>query len=150
MVELPAEVEQALRDLPENEWSALQSRLRPPDPAEQVRAAVAQHVPKSQLDAIMGRVKTSAFLDENGQVNEAKVGEHFGNLFGSRQPPAPRQWGQHSGPGGPPTQPGDGAKAALAKRHGVKNDTNHPTAGTQSARGAGGRAALQRRHGGKR
>lgn len=147
MVELPADVEQALRDLPENEWSALQARLRPPDPAEQLRSAVAQHVPESQLDGVMAVVNTSAFLAEDGQVDQTKVSEHFGRFFGNQQPRriAPPQRGQYSG-NMPGRLPGADARAALGKRHGVQND--NPTPGPAGIRSGGrGREALARRHG---
>jgi hypothetical protein len=147
MVDLPPDVEQALRDLPENEWTTLQARLRPPDSAEQLRTAVAQYVPESQLDSIMGIVKASAFLDDSGQVDEAKVDEHFGRLFGADEPQPPRNWGQGSRPGGPPSNPGDTARAALAKRHGVAGNNDEPAPGQHIRTGAAGRAAAAKRHG---
>jgi hypothetical protein len=149
MVELPADVEQTLRDLPDAEWTALQARVRPPDTAEQVRSAVARHVPADQLDQIMGIVNTSAFIRDDGEIDTEKVQENFGRLFGSGEQPRRRDWGQASMNGGPPHQPGDDARSALAKRHGVKNETDQPGATSRVTPGDAARAALQRRHGRK-
>jgi hypothetical protein len=148
MVELPADVEQTLRDLPDSEWTALQARVRPPDTAEQVRSAVARHVGQDQLDQIMGIVDPTKLLGDDGQVDQRKVQEHFGALFRTQQPEQRRQWGQSSTAGGPPKQPGDDARTALKKRHGVKNeDTTQPGAASRITPGDEARAALQRRHG---
>jgi hypothetical protein len=146
MIELPADIEQALRDLPDNEWGALQARLRPPDTSEQLRAAVAQHVPQDRLDAVMSFVDASKFIGENGQVDEQKVQQHMGAFFGANEPPSPRNWGQASYPGGPPSEPGQTAREALKRRHNVGSNANEPSAGGQIARGASAKAELQKRY----
>lgn len=144
MVDLPADVEQTLRDLPDSEWSALQARVRPPDTAEQVRTAAARHVPADMLDSVMGYVDAAKFVDNSGQVDHAKIDEHFGRLFGANDPQQRPHWGQGSGSGGPPA-PGDQARAALEKRHGIKRPDT-PAAGDQIRPGESAREALAKRH----
>ncbi|ORW85974.1 hypothetical protein AWB92_26725 [Mycobacterium sp. IEC1808] len=122
------------------------------DLTEQLKSVASQVLSGDQLAAFMAVADANRCAGPDGNIDADKVSADLRTLYGiSEQPPAqPRapQWGQHSGPPGPPARPGDTARAALAKRHGVKNDTN-PPASTQSARGAAGRAAAQRRHGGK-
>jgi hypothetical protein len=95
----------------------------------------------------MGIVNTSAFLDEHGQVDEVKVSQHFGTLFGGQQPQAPRQWGQHSTPGAPVLRPGDRGRLAAAKRHGGEVDPELGAATAGVERGSRGRAEAHRRFG---
>ena len=71
MVDLPPDVEQTLRDLPDSEWSALQARIRPPDTAERFREIAASVVPASQLDSLMNIANPAAFAI-NGQIDEAR------------------------------------------------------------------------------
>jgi hypothetical protein len=147
MVELPADIEQTLRDLPDAEWTALQARIRPPDTAEQVRTAAAKHVPADQLDSIMSIVDASKFVTD-GTVDEAKVTQHFGRLFGVQQQ-SPPQRGQHSGqPSG--DRPRETVQEALRRRHGVGAAPGEPGAGSQIPSGEKGREALARRHGVKK
>lgn len=125
MVELPADIEQQLRDLPESEWTTLAARVRPPDRAEALRSAVGQLVPKEQVDGLMDIINVAAFTDDAGEVNAGKLNQHVGRLFGSQQPQqqAP-QWGQQSGKV-PGPRPGDLGRVEAARRS--ANRGNKPT-----------------------
>lgn len=64
----------------------------------------------------------------------------------NHQQEPPPQWGQHSGEP-PASQPGDNARAELAKRFGTKTDDAGPSGASRVARGAGARAELAKRYG---
>lgn len=77
-----------------------------------------------QLKSFMAITDPSKFVGENGEIDEEKVMGHLTALYvGSQQQRAPRQWGQYSAPGEPIEKPGATARAALEKRHGVKNSS---------------------------
>jgi len=135
MVELSADVEQQLRDLSQSEWSVLEARLRPPDLPEQVRSYLAQHLAEDQVDTAMGIIDSSKFAGEQGQFDEQKMQQHMG--FFDARIGGQRNWGQGHG-----QQPGDDARSALEKRHGVKNPAPLPI----NRPGDGARAALEKRH----
>lgn len=142
MVDLPADVEQQLRDLPDTEWSALQARVRPPDTAERFREIAASVIPSDQLDSFMTVANPAAFATD-GQIDEARVRDHLGRLFGSQEP---RQWGQSTGHPSGDQRPGDTARRALERRHGAKRADDRPGPGDKITRGADARAALAKRH----
>lgn len=144
MLELtPEQAEEAARMSPA-EWSAHQARYRPPDPAEDVRTAVANHVPEDMIDAVMAVVDPNKFLGGDGKVDEVRVKQHFGAFFGTNEPAQQKDWGQHSPTGGPARHKGDTARAALRKRHGVDHAPPDPI----MRPGDTARAALRKRHGG--
>lgn len=147
MLELTPEQAAAAASMSPAEWSAHIARYQPPDTAEQLRTAAAQHVPADQLDQIMSIVDPSKFVGDDGAIDQARVSEHFGRWFGPSEPQQPPSWGQQSGGGAPGKQLGDDARAALKRRHGVGADTDQPTAGACIRPGDKGRAALERRHG---
>ena len=145
MADLTPEVEQQLASLSDGDWAALTARVRAPDTTEQLRAAVAKHVSADQLDSIMSITNTAAFV-RDGQIDEALVQRHFGNLFGAS---APRQWGQSTG-SPPGARPGDAGRAAAQKRHGVGNITDGPPQSDSGIRpGQRARAEIERRYGKK-
>lgn len=148
MAELDPAAEHALAEMTAEDFAALTARVRAPTSSEQLKTAAAKHVPEGQLDNFMAIANVKAFADEHGNIDEAKVSEHCGRFFGTgtQQPPAARQWGQHTGPGQPPEKPGAGGRAALEKRHGVSIGD---AAQSGSGPGAAGRAEAARRHGGK-
>lgn len=146
MVDLPADVEQQLRDLPDTEWSALAARVRPPDTAERFREIAATVVPADQLDSFMSIANPAAFAS-NGAIDEARVREHLGRIFGAAEPP---RWGQSTGQPVGSGRVGAAGRAALEKRHGVKRADDQPAAGDRITRGAGARAEIAKRYGGSK
>jgi hypothetical protein len=146
--QLDPAVEQQLADLSDQDWRSLSARVRPPTSSEQLKTIAAKHISDDQLNTLMAIANVKAFADEHGNIDEQKVTNHVNKLFGTQQPQPPRNWGQGSGAGGPAKQPGEDAKSALARRHGVKTDAEQLDAGIRP--GADGRAALDRRHGVKR
>lgn len=142
MLELTPEQAEQYASMSAAERTAFRARYEPPDTAEQVRTAAAKHIPADQLDSIMGIVDASKFVTD-GTVDEAKVSEHFGRLFGAQQ--QPHQWGQRTG--FPSSEgPGETGRAALKRRWGVGADQDQPAAGGQIAPGRRGREALALRH----
>lgn len=120
------------------------------DLTEQLKSAASQVLSGAQLDAFMSVADAKRLADADGNIDADKVSAGLRTLYGiTETPQAPRQWGQHSGQ--PPGRlPGADARDALARRHGVKNETAAPGAAGIPP-GTKGRAALQHRHpGGKR
>jgi hypothetical protein len=119
--------------------------------SEKLRTVAGQILSGDALDSFVRYAPVDAYTLDDGGIDEDKVIGHLTALYAARlpqqQPQRAPQWGQYSGQGQPPEQPGSGARAALAKRHGVKQDTNTPGSGAQSGPGAAGRAAAARRHG---
>jgi hypothetical protein len=150
MAELDPAFEQQLADLTDEDWRSLSARVRPPTSSEQLKTVAAKHIPEDQLPTFMAIANVKAFADENGNVDESKVQQLAGTLFGAREPQQQPRWGR----GGrrsefaPGQQPGMDARTALEKRHGVaqvaKAVTDQPPAGNDA------RAELERRHGVKR
>jgi hypothetical protein len=144
MAGISPDIEAALAGLSDGEFAALTAKVRAPDTAEALRTAVSQHVSGDRLDAVMRVVNPSAFVGDDGKIDEAKVGQQLGTLFGP-------------GASGPP-QPSAGAagKAEAAKRFGGKQPEPPPApvAGVHAGRpvqvpGAV-HAEIARRFGGKK
>jgi hypothetical protein len=150
MAELDPAVEQQLAELSDDAWRSLSARVRPPTSSDQLKSIAAKHIPEDQLPTFMAIANVKAFADENGNIDEAKVQHHASTLFGAGAPQQQRQWGQHSSGGGPGKQPGDDARAALEKRHGVKRNTDAPAPGDQIPPRQSAREALAQRHGVKK
>jgi len=148
MAELDPAFEQQLAELSDADWRSLSARVRPPTSSEQLKSIAARHIPEDQLKTFMAIANVKAFADENGNIDEAKVQTHANRLFGAIEPQQQgKQANYGQGNGQPPgRQPGDDARSALAKRHGVKPN-GEPSAGAGIQPGEKGRAALQRRHG---
>lgn len=149
MSDEPAYSEQQLAAMSDGEYAALTARLRAPDTAERFRQIAASLIPDDQLDSFMEIANPAAFVT-NGQIDEARVRENLGAFFGSPEQSTPRNWGQTSAPGGPSQRPGDQARTALEKRHGIKRDTDRPGADSRIHPGQSAREALAKRHGGKK
>ena len=149
-MDLDPQTEQQLADMSDEDWSALTARVRPPTSSEQLKTMAAKRITDpDQLNAFMSIANPKALITENGDIDEAKLGEHLGRLFGPGEEQPPRQWGQHS------AQPaadraGEAGKRALKARHGVGADSTQPAAGGQVPRGRGARAELQKRYGGRK
>jgi hypothetical protein len=146
MGELDPATEQALADMSAEDWAALSARVRPPTSSEQLKTIAAKHIPEDQLGTFMAIANVKAFADEHGNIDEAKVQTHASRLFGAGDGGA-RNFGQSTGyPSGEP--PGETARTALKRRHGVgSSDTNEPSGGSQIPSGRSARAELARRHG---
>jgi hypothetical protein len=133
VADIPQAFEQYLRSLSDDDWSALAGRVRsaPTDgPSVALRTAVAKHVSGDQLEAVMRVVNPAAFVDDSGNVDEAKVGQHLGTLFGTVAPPGPshQNFGQ-SYPPRPIPGPGEHGRAEATKRFGAAEDQPKPTRG---------------------
>lgn len=150
MAELDPAFEQQLAELSDDDWRSLSARVRPPTSSEQLKSIAAKHIPEDQLKTFMAIANVKAFADEHGNIDEAKVQTHAARLFGAIEPQqrgTPANYGQ--GTGQPPArQPGEDAREALRRRHGVGADTDQPAAGAGIQPGANGRAAAAKRHGG--
>jgi hypothetical protein len=115
------------------------------DQTEQLREIVGDVLSPDLRDQFVEYARLDAFQGEDGELDKEKVMGHLTAISVATQP----NWGQ--GTGQPPgRQPGDDARAALRKRHGVGADTVQPGAASQIQRGQNGREALERRHGKKR
>jgi hypothetical protein len=120
------------------------------DPAtQQLISAASQHLSGDELTSFLAITDAQRLANPDGTIDADKISGHFRTLFGLDEQPQQqrRDWGQSSTAGGPPKQPGDNARAALRKRHGVGADTNQPGDSGRVSRGENARAALQRRHG---
>jgi hypothetical protein len=134
--------EEYLAELPDAEFASLTARVRPPASADQLRTAAAEHLDGDRLEAFLKVANKSAFLNDQGDVDPAKVQQSIGTLFGISTPAAsPHQnFGQHT-PRPPLPGPGDRGRAEAAKRFGGEAQP--------SARGRGGHEEAQRRFGKK-
>ena len=146
MPELPADAEAAIASMTPGEFAAMTAKLRAPDTAEQIRTHAAKFLDGPQLDAFVNAANPAVFTNASGTVDEEKVAGHLTALFATGEPSQQRNWGQSSAAGGPSSQPGDDARSALKKRHGVGADTQQPAAGGQVARGQSARAELAKRY----
>jgi hypothetical protein len=111
VADIPEAFEQYLKSLSDDDWSALTGRVRSTGgPTDALKAAVAKHISDDRLNAVMAIVNPAAFLGDDGSIDEAKVGQQLGTLFGG---------------GGQPTgaRPGDAGRAAAAKRFGTPPET---------------------------
>lgn len=148
MAELPPEVEQQLTNMSDGDFAALTARVRAPDSTEQLRTAASQVLSGSALDSFVHFADVSKFVGENGGIDEEKVMGHLTAAFGvSGDQQQQRNWGQRSGGTGPALRPGDGGRAAAAKRFGRPVDPEIGAATSGVQRGAAGRAAAERRFG---
>ncbi|MDT5348325.1 MAG: hypothetical protein QOH91_1612 [Mycobacterium sp.] len=147
MVDVPAEVEQQISSMTEGEWAAFTARVRAPDTAEALRAAVSKHVSGDRLDAVMRIVDPTAFVGDDGSIDEAKVGQQLGTLFGAGASGPPRPGDPHAGGAG---------KAEAARRFGGKQPepAPAPVAGVHAGRAVqqpgAVEAELQKRFGDRR
>jgi hypothetical protein len=150
MAKLDPAFEQQLAELSDDDWRSLTARVRPPTSSGQLREMAGKVLNADQLETFMSAVNPRAFVGENGDVDEARLAGHLTTLFGIEKPPQetsqPHQWGQHSVAGGPSKRVGDDARAALEKRHSVKNDSG-PQFDRGIRAGDNARAALERRYG---
>lgn len=93
----------------------------------ELKSAAAQVInDPDQLKSFMAFADPSKFTNDDGEIDEEKVMGHLTALYVGRDTQQQRQapqWGQHSGNGQPPKRPGDDGRAALEKRHGVKNSS---------------------------
>ncbi|WP_156673183.1 hypothetical protein [Mycobacterium sp. E3251] len=148
--QLDPAVEQQLADLSDDDWRSLSARVRPPTSSEQLKTVASQMLSESQLQSFMAIADPRKFAGANGDVDEGKVKSYLDAFFGAGQPPngqAP-DYGQGSALGGPVSLPGNEARAALKKRHGVGAEGPHnPGRHSPVDFGAGGHAALHKRHG---
>jgi hypothetical protein len=123
----------------EGDFSAFVARVRAPDTTEQLRTALSRHISGDQLEAVLKVANTAAFVDEHGAVDETKVADSLGGLFGINTGPTPMDFGQNRPP---PPQPGPGERGAAeaARRFGGQHAPAHT-----SGRGAAGAAEAAKR-----
>jgi hypothetical protein len=146
MVDLDPAVEQTLAELSDQDWRSLSARVRPPTSTQQLREIAGKVLDGDALDSFVAVADPKKFAGENGDVDETKVMGALTGLFAGGQQPQHRNWGQGTGqPAGGPR--GESARAALAKRFGVK-PADHPGPGSQAAHGSSGKAELAKRYGG--
>jgi hypothetical protein len=116
--------------------------------SEQLRTVAGQVLSGDALDSFVQYAPLDAYTTEAGDIDKEKVLGHLTALH-ANQMAQPKQWGQSTGyPAG--EQPGETARSALKRRHGVGASENEPAAGSQIPRGQSGREALARRHGVKK
>jgi hypothetical protein len=134
--------EEYLAELPDAEFASLTARVRPPASADQLRTAAAAHIDGDQLEAFLKVANKTAFLNDQGDIDPAKVQQSIGGLFGISAPPGPahQSFGQNT-PHPPMPGPGDLGRAEAAKRFGGQAQP--------PARGRGGHEEAQRRFGKK-
>jgi hypothetical protein len=153
MVELDPQVEQQLADMSDHDWRSLSARVRPPTSNQQLETEAAKIISDpDQLKSFMAIANPKAFANEIGDIDPDKVKGHLTAFYGANEPRPQRNWGQASGPPGPPSQPGDQARAALKRRHNVGADNGEPGSSSQIPRGRGAREELAKRYpkGGRR
>jgi hypothetical protein len=123
----------------------LEGKVVEVDAAEQLKTVAAQVIADpDQLAAFLAVADANRVADAEGNIDVEKVGTHLRTLFGVQQPEQrPRQWGQSSVAGGPARQPGDNARAEIAKRYGVE----HPRPAPIERHGDNARAELKKRYG---
>lgn len=120
------------------------------DDAEQtetLRKIVGDVLPPNLAGQFVEYAKLDAFLSDNGEIDKEKVMGHLTAIHVATQPqtqPSQRSWGQHTGqPAG--AAGGDAGRAALEKRHGVKNPSPSPVVNP----GVLAHAALSKRYPGR-
>lgn len=122
------------------------------DLTEQLKSAASQVLSGDQLEAFLSVADAKRLADSDGNIDAEKVGAGLRTLYGvsDQSQQSARHalnWGQGSAAGGPPHVPGDNARAALKRRHGVGAGTPHsPGPNSRVDFGPRGRAAAQRRH----
>lgn len=119
---------------------------------EQLRGMVGTVLPPDLRDEFVEYARLDAFRDESGELDTEKVMGHLTAIHVATQPKLQqpeaqsqqRSWGQHTGQ--PASRnPGDAGRAALEKRHGVKNPSPSPVVNP----GDMARAALSKRYPGR-
>jgi hypothetical protein len=143
MTDLDPSLEQRLADLSDVDWAALTARVRPPSSAAQLKEIAGRVLTGQQLDAFVSVADPKKFAAENGDVDESRVMGHLTAMFGAVPDGGPQyqDFGQHRPPP-PQPGPGDRGKAEAAKRFGVGQNGEAP-----SARGGGGAAEAAKRFG---
>lgn len=138
---MPDDVERQLREMSDTEWDALTARLRAPDAGEALRSVASKYISGERLEAICALMPASVFVNEAGEVDEARVAGLLRGMFPDIPPaqagPRWQDHGQHS-PEPPSPGLGDRGRAAAEKRfHGVQ-----PATGS-----SGALAAVEKRFG---
>lgn len=117
------------------------------DQREELRGIVGDILPPELRDQFTEYARMDAFRDDDGEIDKEKVMGHLTAIHFATQPqtrPSQRSWGPHTGqPAGAGV--GDAARAALEKRHGVKNPSPSPAVNP----GVLARAALPKRYRGR-
>jgi hypothetical protein len=115
-------LKEAVEKAQEEAKSAVESQWKPKYQAAQLRGIASGVITdKDQLNSFLAITDPAKFVGDDGEIDEQKVMGHLTAIFVSKTPP-PRQWGQHSG-NQPPERAGAAGRAALEKRHGVKNSS---------------------------
>jgi hypothetical protein len=130
MAEIPLEVEQRLAAMDEGEWAAFTARVRAPDTSESFREAASKYVDGDQLEAVCAVANIAAFLDDDGQIDQAKVEQKMRAVFGL---PVTPQWANQGQNTPPPPQPGPGERGNAEARKRFHGDG--PLAPTRGNRG---------------
>ena len=105
------------------------------DQSEQLKSIAGQVLSGNALDSFVANCLMAAFTDKDGNVDEEKVMGHLTAIYAAGQPAQP---------------PGDNARAALKRRHGVATaTTNQPASVGQIRRGSNARTELAKRYGRK-
>lgn len=122
MPEIPPDLRAQLAALTDAEWTALSAQVRAPDIEEQLRTSLSKHISGDRLEAILKVANPAAFVDENGALDEAKVVQSLGGLFGTSYQAGPthQDFGQYT-PAPPHPGPGDRGAAEAAKRFGTNS-----------------------------
>jgi hypothetical protein len=102
------------------------------DPLRDVASKV---IDGAMLDSFCRYAPRDVFTNPDGTINEETVMGHLTAIVAARASARPG--------------PGDQARDALARRHGVGADTTEPSSTTRIPRGQAGRAALAARYGAK-
>lgn len=138
--------EEYLAELPDAEFASLTARVRPPASADQLRTAAAEHIDGDRLEAFLKVANKSAFLNDQGDIDPAKVQQSIGGLFGISAPPDPAH--QNFGQNTPhPPMPGAGERGAAEAARRFGGGQARPA--TPSTRGRSGRDEAARRFGKK-
>ncbi|MCW2652679.1 MAG: hypothetical protein JWR32_3655 [Mycobacterium sp.] len=146
MSDVPPEVERALAKMDPGAWDAFVARVRAPDTAEQFRSIAAKSVKGDRLESLCRVANVSAFVGDEGQIDEAKVQSHLSALFGQPQQP------QDSGPYRAGTAVIPGAAGAAEARRRFEGTTGYVAGGREvipGAPGAAGSVEAKRRFGKK-
>jgi hypothetical protein len=93
-------------------------------------------IPADQIDGFVEYFRLDGFTNSAGDFDEKKIMHHSNVIYAAQQQ-------------NPQPQPSDNARDALKRRHGVGVANATPNGSSQIQRGAAGRAALARRHGRK-
>ncbi len=140
MTDLPAEFEQQIANLSEAEWQAFTARVRAPDGAANFREAASKVIDGDRLEAVCRAANLSAFVNDKGEIDDAKVESSLRSVFGILAGPRWQDHGQFSQAPNMPG-PGDRGRAEARKRFGNNG------APSSSGRGSAGAAEAERRCG---